>query len=446
MPDLLDLQLTEGPFPTILLLLAGLALALTLLLLWRRPLAAGIALVVTVGIAFAANPLAVNVAGLFPEPLPLEVLLWGAVGVAGVALGIAAATRAGILKALTALGCGVLVLLAGAGEVNGYYARFVTLGDLVGGPPDVAALPDLLPAPAPATPTTPGRPAPVDDPARSGFEKTPVVDRWKGGARGKGGISTARIPGTISGFPARDGYVWLPPAYSPTGPRLPVMVVVAGQPGGPADWLTAGRLVSQMDRFAAAHNGLAPVTVVVDPTGSAFANTLCLDSAVGKAETYLAKDVPEWITGRLRVDTNPAHWTFAGFSFGGTCAVQLATRAPDRYGSFIDLQGEQEPTLGPDRGKTVQQLFGGDKAAFESVLPMTQLTTRRYPESWAYFASGAKDGQFMAYMNAVADAAAKAGMKVQRVSVPNQGHSWNVAVAQLVPGLEWLSPRLGFTR
>jgi hypothetical protein len=30
--------------------------------------------------------------------------------------------------------------------------------------------------------------------------------------------------------------------------------------------------------------------------------------------------------------------------------------------------------------------------------------------------------------------------------VPGQGHSWGVPITQLVPALEWLSPRLGFTR
>jgi len=457
MSTVLELPLVDGPLPLVLTGLAAVAL-LGLLALprgGRRRAAAAVAgLLVTALLVAVANPLVIDGMGLFPQDLPREVVGWSAVGIGALALAVAGAVRAGIGRTVLALGCGLLVVLGAASQVNAYYARFTTLADLVGPGPDVVALPVApaasvpaagVPAPSVATTAPHAKPTP-EDPARSGSESTPVVSRAKpGGGKAKGTLAAAHIPGAASGFPARDGYVYLPPAYSPTGPRLPVMVLVAGQPGGPGDWLSAGRLVAQLDRFAAAHQGLAPVTVVVDPTGSDFANTACLDSKLGKAETYLAKDVPDWVRGQLRVDTNPSHWTFGGFSFGGTCALQLATRFPHVYGSFIDLQGEQEPSLGPDRRQTVQTLFGGDSAAFEAVLPMRQLATRTFHGSWGFFASGSKDTLFLGYMSAVSNAATRAGMTVTTVTVPGQGHSWAIPQSQLIPALEWLSPHLGFT-
>jgi hypothetical protein len=54
--------------------------------------------------------------------------------------------------------------------------------------------------------------------------------------------------------------LYLPPAYlGSVRARLPVLVLIPGQPGGPEDWLLAGRLAAVMDAFAAAHDGLAPV-------------------------------------------------------------------------------------------------------------------------------------------------------------------------------------------
>ncbi|WP_407812297.1 alpha/beta hydrolase-fold protein, partial [Staphylococcus aureus] len=90
------------------------------------------------------------------------------------------------------------------------------------------------------------------------------------------------IAGTVSGFSARDAEIYLPPAYF-TNPRpeLPVLVLLAGQPGAPEDWLQGGRLVQTMDTYAAAHSGLAPVVVVADGTGSELANPLCVDSQLG---------------------------------------------------------------------------------------------------------------------------------------------------------------------
>ena len=59
---------------------------------------------------------------------------------------------------------------------------------------------------------------------------------------------------------------------------------------------------------------------------------------------------------------------------------------------------------------------------------------------------GANDTEFVMEMTEVSTAAQKAGMTIKIVPVPNQGHSWAVPAAILLPGLEWLGPRLGLTR
>ncbi|MFC7660806.1 hypothetical protein ACFQV8_36515 [Pseudonocardia benzenivorans] len=92
---------------------------------------------------------------------------------------------------------------------------------------------------------------------------------------------------------------------------------MSGQPGGPQDWVVSGGLQKLMDEFAAQHNGLAPVTVVVDPNGAEDGNTMCMDSDIAKADTYLTVDVVNWITANVGIDSNHAHWAFGGWSFGG---------------------------------------------------------------------------------------------------------------------------------
>jgi S-formylglutathione hydrolase FrmB len=279
-------------------------------------------------------------------------------------------------------------------------------------------------------------------------ETTPVVDRWKGGpATGTSRVVTADIPGTVSGFTARSAYIYLPAAYAgPAAPLLPVLVLVSGQPGGPSDWIVSGRLQTLLDQFAAVHNGLAPVAVVVDPNGPNDTITMCMDSNIAKADTYLSQDVPNWITSQLGVDANHAHWAFGGFSYGGTCAIQMATRHPDLYPSFIDISGEREPAISADRSKTIQAAFGGNTAAFDALTPLTLLGERHYPNVWGLFAAGAGDAMFLASMNEVAPAAQKAGMTVKTQVVPGEGHSWAVPEAVTPAALQWLGPRLGLTR
>jgi hypothetical protein len=99
----------------------------------------------------------------------------------------------------------------------------------------------------------------------------PLTDAWTPPANmpTTGAVSEVPIPGTVSSFVARPAWVYFPPAYL-SSPRavLPVLVLVAGQPGTPRDWLDGGRLVATMNAFAAAHSGLAPVVVVPDSLGS----------------------------------------------------------------------------------------------------------------------------------------------------------------------------------
>ena len=129
-----------------------------------------------------------------------------------------------------------------------------------------------------------------------------------------GTVSTVAIPGTKSRFAARDAWIYLPPAYLTT-PRaeLPVIMLMAGQPGEPRDWFEAGKLGAVMDAFAAQHQGLAPVVVVVDHLGDRFANPGCVDSPQGNVFTYLTPDVPDWIKANLQVAPDTQSGPSAGF-------------------------------------------------------------------------------------------------------------------------------------
>lgn len=126
------------------------------------------------------------------------------------------------------------------------------------------------------------------------------------------------------------------------------------------------------------------------------------------------------------MDANHDHWAFGGFSYGGTCAIQMATRHTDLYPSFVDISGESEPAISSDRTQTVAAAFGGNTAAFDALTPLTLLSQRTYAGVWGYFAAGAADSVFLASMTEVSAAAQKAGMTVQTQTVPNQGHSWAV--------------------
>lgn len=424
------MKLTGTAVLTVLLVVGVLALVGLLVVRGRSRrwwLVPAVAVVVAVAVALLFNPVLVDVLDLFPEYADPPVTVW-----TGVGAGVVVLTVAGLVAAPTlprrglALVCGLLALVTAASQINASFDAYTTLGELFGDD-DVSS-------------------SPLATRGGAAAESTPAYTRWTGSPTGTSSITETPIPGPVSGFVARDAYVYLPPIYNqPGAPRLPVLILVAGQPGGPADWVTSGMLQQLLDTFAAAHRGMAPVTVVVDPNGSELGNTMCMDSDVAKADTYLTQDVRTWIVDNLYVDTNPQHWTFGGWSFGGTCAIQMATRHPDLFGTFLDFQGEQEPALGPNRAQTIQTAFGGNTAAFDALVPMTLLAQKRYPDTWGYFASGAEDTVFTGYLTTVSAAAQAAGMTVRTGIVPGAAHSWAVPTTQFPLAMEFVSQRLGFS-
>src|SRR5262249_19155560 len=251
-----------------------------------------------------------------------------------------------------------------------------------------------------------------------------------------GAVYRVNIPGVTSGFAARPGYLYLPPAYLATPrPQLPVLVLLGGQPGDPRAWVDSGQVQAVMDDFARSHHGLAPVVVMPDDLGTEFANPLCLDSRLGQVQTYLTVDVPNWVTSHLQVRPPGQGWAIAGFSEGGTCAIQLGTQAPRLYQSFLAISGQVEPTLG-SRQLTISRAFGGDAAAFARVNPVTVLARTRFPRSAGVFVSGANDSTYTPQQQAMYRAARRAGMNVTLMHLPG-GHDWRLARGALQSNVAW---------
>ena len=448
------LSLASGLIPVAAFGLGAVALAYLLVRRSRRWwLFCLLSAVASGALALLAGWAVIHVWYWWPEDLPATVIACVGFGIWGLVLGLTTAflglggllrrgaaqgrqrhgvrPRAGrtsVPRAMLAVAAAVVVLAVSALQVNVYFGEYPTVGSLIHGDPALAR----------------GIPHFLQKKAADRYRLLPAKDGWVEPRKMSAGeFRQVDIPGKVSGFRARPGVVYLPPAYfTPHPPVLPVVVLVTGQPGSPENWLVSGHLGQIMESYAQAHHGLAPVVVMPDANGSQEANTMCMNSALGRVDTYMAVDVPHWITNTLNVDTNHEHWAVAGFSYGGTCAMQMVTRHPNVYRTFAAISAELEPALTANRAVTVQRAFHGNTAAFDAVVPMTLLERRSYPTIHGWFATGAQDAVYTRYAQELATAAHKAGMTVERTTFPG-GHSWVMVTEALPSAVSYLGARLG---
>ncbi|MCP1413226.1 alpha/beta hydrolase-fold protein [Paenarthrobacter sp. A20] len=273
----------------------------------------------------------------------------------------------------------------------------------------------------------------------------PLWQSWKPPATmpAKGKVGTQVIPATASGFDARPAGIYLPPAaLTDNPPRLPLYVLMMGQPGLPDPQYVSAAL----DEFAAKNNGLAPIAIVADQIGPDENDNLCLDTAkYGNVEKYINEDVVNWAKANLNILPDREHWTIAGYSNGGQCAISFAVKYPKMWGNVVDISGEEFPGA-EDPAGNLAAIFGGNQADYDAQKPINIMKGKQFPDTTAVFTVGSDDVTYVAAAKAVSAAAQAAGMTVTYYEVPNGGHVGIALNAGLTKGFEVLYPRLGLSR
>jgi enterochelin esterase-like enzyme len=259
-----------------------------------------------------------------------------------------------------------------------------------------------------------------------------------------GVVKSLSIPGKVSKFKARGAYVYIPAiATRSTNIKLPVIVLTAGYPGLPSNWLGSG-LQATMNQFAKLHHGITPYVFMVDNTGSVTNDTECVNSPRGNVETYLTTDVPNYIKAHYDVGGSSSQWAIGGLSLGGTCSFMLALRHPNVYNNFLDFGGENGPEVGSEQ-TTIAALFNGSQQAFNDHQPLLLLQEHTYPGMNAFFGDGDQDspalitGLKQAYQASKADGISSVFEEVVG------GHTFPVWQQLLKDSLPWISNRLGAT-
>ena len=426
----LELNVIDGPF---IIAVYALAAAVFIYLLGRGPgwswaLTAIVLLIVGAIVGIGVLWIAVNLLDWFGGPVNEATWWWVPAAFAGITLAIWNLWYSRWWRKLIAVIAIPLFAATAALGVNAAYGLSPTLGSMLH---ISTADPIDVPAPDPAETADPAEPLyltwtpPPDLPAKG------VVGTVEGG-----------VPNTASGFPARAAQLYLPPAaLVADAPRLPLVIMMMGQPGDP----DASFIAAVLDEFAAEHAGLAPIALVVDQLGDPSEDPLCLDTERGMAETYVMHDAVPWAKANLNVLQGPRYTTVAGYSNGGGCAAYFGAKYPEVFGNLlaispVEYAGAEQPE------EVLPSIFQGNQAAYDAVKPASIMAVKTpYPDTTAIFTVGEDDGAFAPGTERLADAAIAAGMTTTFTVVGGADHGASALNGGLEAGFDVLYPRLGLS-
>ncbi|WP_334173120.1 alpha/beta hydrolase [Sinomonas sp.] len=369
---------------------------------------------------------------IFGLPLDPDTRAWVIAAFAAVALALVNFWRSRWLRRILA-GCSAIVFATTAGlGINAGYGLNPTLGSLMG----VDAGSYL------ALPQQESKVQRAEAPPQT--STAPLRQTWNPpvGMPKTGRVGAVKIPATASGFQARDAYLYLPPAALVADPPpLPIIVMMMGQPGSPDQDKSA---VAELNALAAKNHGLAPLFLTVDQLGNPYQNPVCVDSASGNVYTYITTDVVNFIRTKLNVAPGRDNWAIAGYSDGGECALSVAAKRPDLFGSLLDVSGELQPLNGSVQN-TINTIFRGNQAEFTAEEPATILKDHTYSDELAIFTSGSLDTTFTPQAVAAEADAKAAGMTTYRFTGNDIGHRGDSVDYGLKTGLPLLYVRFGLS-
>jgi enterochelin esterase-like enzyme len=271
--------------------------------------------------------------------------------------------------------------------------------------------------------------------------KVPNAEPWLLEARrssgpGKGVWTSTTLPGRRTGYEL-PAWVYVPDAYfdpEQRDRRFPVVVLLAGFPGAIENWDKQGHMLPVLDEMMAAGKIPPMILVSVTQNPEPTRDSECVDAVGGaQADTYLSQDLPEALAAHLRVSRDHKAWSTMGYSTGGYCAIDLALRHPDRFGSAVSLDGYFAPVI----DNTTGDLFKKDAAAQRAYTPLQTVHDQRPVPLRFYLVAG--DAEAKARNEARTFAKAVHAPDTVTVVQVAGGHNWDTWNKALPAALTWLS-------
>lgn len=255
-----------------------------------------------------------------------------------------------------------------------------------------------------------------------------------------GGLRGVHIPAPADQrMPSSTTWVYTPPGYDPAN-RYPVVYLIHGSPGTPADWLAAGNAARVMDAMVAEKLVPPMILVMPDVNGKGNTDTECLNSSKGgsQVEDYLNTTVVPWVDAHYSTVPDATHRAIGGMSSGGFCALDQGLRHQDTFSTILAIVAYAEPGDGGHAVLNSQQEF--DKYVVARYLPTLKVPRRLHvfidvPGDTQDSIQGRESREVVAQLIARGD-----DVKY-RVELEH-GHTWSMARVSLPHALKFVAANL----
>jgi Putative esterase len=319
----------------------------------------------------------------------------------------------------------LLVLLTAATQLNSAYLFFAGWSDLGGAITGHLAQTGLDRGGA----ATRAPDSPVAGGAAVLPAHVPVLNR----PVGPSGTLRYTVHGAFSGLTGTV-LVLLPTGYaSATAPRYPVLEAFHGYPSEPLNWVRIFHVKQAIDQQVRART-LRPTLVVIPqieiPRG---VDTEAVNGGPGQPqiETWLTRDVPDWLVQHFRVSGHRNAWATIGYSSGGFAAAMATVLHPAQYGAGIVLGGYFRPEFGPfyepfSASSTAGRHYDLSRVIRHRPPPVSLWVETSHADPVSY-------GSTARFLRSV-----RAPTAVHAVVLQNAGHRDSVWIRLLPQALRWL--------
>jgi hypothetical protein len=249
------------------------------------------------------------------------------------------------------------------------------------------------------------------------------------------GLVSFVVHGQLSGLTG-NVVVQLPAGYTSAAlanDTYPVLEAFYGYPGSPQAWLKTLHLRQYVDRAVSAHQLRTPLIVMPQIEIPPGVDTEGVNGGPGRpqVETWLTRDVPDWIGQHFRVEANRNAWSTIGYSAGAWVAAMATVLHPAQYGAGIVMGGYFRPDFGPfydpfSDASPLGRRYDLAQRVFQRPPPVSLWIQTSHADPLSYSSSAA----FLRNT--------RPPMAVHAVVLRNAGHRMSVWVNLLPEALAWL--------